>query len=160
MKYGEFVVLFCTVYLLRDNLALEYLYLVGCALNIMLKGSLKRLFKERRPHQESTDTYGFPSGHAQNLSFSLTFLYLVHRTEWWNHIHFLSIVAILTMVERYSVNKHTWSQLVGGLMVGTMFAYMFVYTLSVKSSIVSPGLVGTLGGLLDSGKPFLQPGHA
>ncbi len=123
------LLLFCiTVYLLWNQM-LVYVYVIGLVLNSILNKILKMVVQQKRPHGKSImnetysgiETYGMPSGHAQSVFYSITFLYLYG----YKSILFLGITC-LTVYQRWKYNNHTLQQLLIGSFVGIGMAY-FIY---------------------------------
>lgn len=97
----------------------------------MLNRTLKQIIKQPRPDgidyynswdsfkdNKYFDSYGMPSGHAQNVATAATFLILYKKNL---YITIYSILqSFLTMYQRYAYKKHTPSQLGGGAYVGTL----------------------------------------
>ncbi|NDB84546.1 MAG: phosphatase PAP2 family protein, partial [Alphaproteobacteria bacterium] len=81
------------------------------------------------------EQYGMPSGHAQNVSFIITYMYLVKKRSVWLIIE--TVIACITMYQRLSSNRHTISQLsvgfVVGIIVGTMSYYMVKHIIVQQS---------------------------
>jgi len=88
------------------------------------------LFQESRPEGSRTivdepyqgaDEYGMPSGHAQSVAFSTTYLYFVTKNILWLAME-LSVVA-LTLIQRWKYKNHSIDQLVIGVFVGAFWGY-------------------------------------
>ena len=102
------------------------------AVNSFLNGVLKNIIQEARPsgqvylndHDVVPDTapskYGMPSGHAQSVGYSTTFLYLVVRSP--AILIITSFIGALTIYQRFKYRRHTLSQLFTGLVIGSMVA--------------------------------------
>ena len=96
-KYGPFILIVITLYLLRNRNNLFFYYIIGIFMNILLNLVLKGVILEPRPLQDHKlfnlaikngkrfifkngiiphDICGMPSGHAQSALFSTTFIYL------------------------------------------------------------------------------------
>lgn len=99
----------------------------------LLNGILKHLIREPRPADQlhinghdqmlHADRFGMPSGHAQMTGYAVTFLYLVINSP------FAIVVAVfigsLTIFQRYKYRRHTATQLVIGLLIGSITATVF-----------------------------------
>jgi membrane-associated phospholipid phosphatase len=68
------------------------------------------------------DKYGMPSGHAQSVFFSMTYLYLVKGSPMWLLIEMF--VVILTLYQRYSYKQHSIKQLFAGSVIGFGIAHI------------------------------------
>jgi len=113
-----------------------YLYILLFFANSGLNRLLKILFRQKRPDNGQSfvgesylgnDFYGMPSGHAQSVFLSTTFVFLVKRSIWW--LIFELGISATTLIQRWKYNRHTVMQLVVGSIVGTVFA-AFGYILS------------------------------
>lgn len=112
-------------------------FLVGLFFNSQFNTILKSIIKEPRPSNitkhEGAQLYGMPSGHAQSVFFSLTFLYLV-KTSYWILLSMLFFAA-LTIYQRLNSKEHTSKQLLVGAFVGFVFANAWF---KLSKYIVSP----------------------
>ena len=71
-------------------------------------------------------TYGMPSGHSQNVVYSIAYLYgSVPDPGPWVGIGCALVVA-LTWIERWQFHNHTISQLAVGAVVGVALAYFVI----------------------------------
>lgn len=121
-------------------------YLLCLVANTVINNILKNIIQEPRPSgqiylNEQLDkgpiSYGMPSGHAQSVGFSITFLYLaVHSPA----ILYVSIfIGSLTLYQRYTYMRHTLSQLFAGLILGTiigLISYRTTYALVNNKNII------------------------
>jgi len=119
-------------------------YLVGLVFNTILNMVLKETFKDPRPEEDikvieialhkgkriSSDVYGMPSAHAQNMGFSTMFIYYATKSETWTTFYF--IVSVITMLQRYVFKNHTIAQVIIGFAVGCSVGYMFYYFFEKK----------------------------
>jgi membrane-associated phospholipid phosphatase len=124
--FGPLIILITNIY----NLWTQTLYLIGyfvfLLINSAVNKSLKSIFKEPRPYDEinimsgeihyGADVYGMPSGHAQSVSFSLIYLYLVQKSNLLLILN--TIILLLTVIQRWNYRKHTIEQLLIGTMAG------------------------------------------
>lgn len=90
---------------------------------------LKHWFRQPRPHihvhDKTNRDYGMPSGHAQQIVFTLVFVWLV-RPSW--RIFWLSLtVGAVGVIERYLDRRHTLEQLCAGGVIGGAFAVVSVF---------------------------------
>lgn len=106
-----------------------YLYILLFFTNTLFNRILKLIFRQKRPENgksfvgedyQGAEMYGMPSGHAQSVFYSTTFLFLVKQSVWWLILE-LGISAT-SLVQRWKYNRHTVAQLVVGSIVGTIFA--------------------------------------
>jgi membrane-associated phospholipid phosphatase len=123
-------------------------YVVFFALNSFLNGILKNLIQQARPsgqiylndHDIVPDTtpskYGMPSGHAQSVGYSITYLYLVVNNP---IILYVSLfIGALTVYQRFKYRRHTLTQLFTGLVIGSLFAmgsYVVTRTLMTQQKL-------------------------
>ena len=125
------IILFCiSVWKLSVRVPFLYGYLGLFLASTVVNKVLKVLFKEPRPEGSMTivgepyqgaDEYGMPSGHAQSVAFSTTYLYLVTKNMLWLALE-LCVVA-LTLIQRWKYKNHSVSQLVIGALVGAFWGY-------------------------------------
>jgi membrane-associated phospholipid phosphatase len=107
-------------------------YLVNALVNKFLKG----IFKQPRPTDgksvyaiedySGVERYGMPSGHAQTVSFIITYMYLVKKRSVWLMIEIG--IAGITMYQRFSSNRHTVEQLSVGFAVGMIVGIASFYS--------------------------------
>lgn len=110
-----------------------FIYIVCILLNGIFNGYLKNTIKNNRPYNSmkflntehfdrGVKVYGMPSGHSQNVFFSIVYLYLT--TKQFNPWIFLScFVALLMFIERALFHNHTLLQLLAGAALGSVIAY-------------------------------------
>ena len=88
------------------------------------------MFQEPRPEGSMTivgepyqgaDEYGMPSGHAQSVAFSTTYLYLVTKNVMWLALE-VCVVA-MTLIQRWKYKNHSVAQLCVGSLVGAFWGY-------------------------------------
>jgi membrane-associated phospholipid phosphatase len=106
-------------------------YLANAFINKLLKG----VFKQPRPMNgksvyaiedySGVEQYGMPSGHAQNVSFIVTYMYLVKKRSIWLIVE--TAIAGITMYQRFSSKRHTVEQLSVGFIVGNIVGAMSYY---------------------------------
>jgi membrane-associated phospholipid phosphatase len=112
-----------------------YWFIVGFAGNEMANVYLKMWIKEPRPkdpvkfidhnHLKGAHEYGMPSGHAQIVSFAVTFLILTKRPLWL--ILPSLFIFSLTLIQRWKYRRHTVEQLIVGSCIGSIFSYSCFY---------------------------------
>ena len=111
---------------------------VGVVANIFLNKFLKNVFREPRPpslhnlgsldnidNYRGVEIYGMPSGHAQSIFFSLSYLYLVKKS---NVVLMATLfLALATLYQRWFYGRHSVEQLLVGSLVGLGFAYTWFW---------------------------------
>jgi membrane-associated phospholipid phosphatase len=130
--YGPLIVgLINCVYLWRRKIIL-ITYVLFFMVNIFINGVLKNIIQEPRPTGQvylneydivpntAPSKYGMPSGHAQAMGYSITFLYLVAKSPALLIINVF--IGSLTVYQRFKYRRHTISQLVIGLVMGSLVA--------------------------------------
>ena len=126
---GPFILLAInSVYLWRRN---KYLvtYLTFFCIDAVINNRLKHFIKQPRPDnqiylneyditEENIDNhrYGMPSGHAQSVGYSITFLYLSSKST--ALLITTSFLGAITVYQRYKYHRHTIKQLLVGLIIG------------------------------------------
>ena len=125
------LILFCvSIWKLSVRIPFLYGYLGLFLASTIINKALKMLFKEPRPEGSRTiigepyqgaDEYGMPSGHAQSVCFSATYLYLVTKNAVWLALE-LCVVG-LTMIQRWKYKNHSAMQLAVGASVGIFGGY-------------------------------------
>lgn len=123
------------LYKLNSPLALGY-YALGSIVCILLNVVLKILIKQPRPKEDkpdfnfliqnnkrvSYDKFGMPSGHAQFMFFTLSFMACVmrgYKYYWWL-MTFFALLTANTVAQRVRDENHTVSQVIVGSVVGIM----------------------------------------
>ena len=125
-------------------------YVVFFALNSFLNGILKNLIQHPRPSSQiylndhdivpdsAPSKYGMPSGHAQSVGYSITYLYLVVNKP---IILYVSLfIGALTIYQRFKYRRHTNYQLLVGLVIGSivaMVSYQVTRTLNQQKLKIS-----------------------
>jgi len=114
-----------------------FVYIICVLLNGILNGYLKNTIKNNRPYNsmkflhtehfnKDVKVYGMPSGHTQNVFFSLVYLYLsTHQFIPW--VLLSCIIGLLTFIERGLFHNHSLLQLIAGALLGSVLAYVIVY---------------------------------
>ena len=128
--FGPFILFCISLWKLSTRVPFLYGY-VGLFLgSTLINKLLKILFKEPRPDGSRTivdepyqgaDAYGMPSGHAQSVCFSATYLYLTTKDLFWLALE-LCVVS-LTVLQRWKYKNHSIEQLAVGSLVGTFLGY-------------------------------------
>jgi membrane-associated phospholipid phosphatase len=141
--FAPIILLFLSLFLLRNNKKYLYYFFYGFVLNNILNIILKVAIKEPRPTTEqkvieigiangariSFDKFGMPSGHAQNCAYCLAFITMVLNDPFITA--FYTVITFNTLFQRYLYNNHTILQLVIGTFIGLFFGYI-TYTIANK----------------------------
>lgn len=111
-------------------------FIIGVFVNIQLNKILKYVFKEPRPSNKYSSNspyeggvdgkWGFPSGHAQVTSYAFIYLLLV-KPKKTVFLILLGIFLCISVIQRYVYNKHTLTQLIAGLFIGSTFAFFYIW---------------------------------
>ena len=134
-NYGPVIVFIISIYELFKKESYLFFYIIGIAFNTILNLFLKYIIRQPRPSLKnieftnkigyiySIDKYGMPSGHAQNLGFSLGFMFIFIKNSYilWIFI----IISLITMFQRYINNKHNIIQLFIGFVFGILLGFLF-----------------------------------
>jgi len=134
--FSEIIMILIVIYLLHSNLFYTFYYLFFVLLSGYLNTIFKSIIKEDRPDNYKKflysehisrikQVYGMPSGHSQNVFFSITYLYLTTK-EFIYWVQLLLVLAALMFYERLSFHNHTFLQLFVGGIIGIVFAYLVV----------------------------------
>lgn len=146
-KYGPIILLFYSMYFLREKETIFFYYIIGVFLNAIVNLILKGLLQQPRPSYDPKkfdlalkhgkrfifnngmpyDIFGMPSGHTQSCFFSTTFVFLSIRK--YNTLCIYLFLCLITMYQRVKYNYHTVLQVIVGACVGVLFGY-FMYYLS------------------------------
>lgn len=121
-------------------------YLIFAYINVFTNKWLKLHYKEARPSEieehglpikikdpdifgmPDAEIYGFPSGHAQQLLYSVFYLYFVKRST-----PFLLgglFITTLTIYQRWKFKRHSKKQLFVGSIIGVLIGYIGYYLTS------------------------------
>ena len=129
-----------TLFFTLDQKMPTIVFVVGSVCNLLLNTGLKMYFQQPRPtliqHSFALDfsdvhksccrlgphEYGMPSGHAQIVWFNTVFIALALKNKYITLIY--AAISICTMIQRVQYNNHTLSQVLAGMVVGTIFAYV------------------------------------
>jgi len=128
-----FLLSFIYIFLKKGKIMLFIIFFFLC---MIINTSLKLIIKEQRPEKRDFYTpllgheYGMPSGHAQLVTFSLFYLYLLYP----NNPILLFIASLCTTITSYQrvyTKMHTKKQVYAGIGVGLLLAF-------IASNIVIP----------------------
>lgn len=134
--FSEIIMVIFVSSIIYKNTRNLLFYIVGINISWIINRLLKNLIKEKRPNNqtkflnserviENSNMYGMPSGHSQNVFFSLCYLYL--STKQFYPLSLIGlIIGILTIFERWYFHNHTICQLIVGAVLGCLFAYLIV----------------------------------
>ena len=155
--FSEIIILLVVIYVLRHNHLDEVFFIVFFFLSGLMNTFLKEWIKEDRPknvvkylYSENISytkkIYGMPSGHSQNVFFSLFYLFLsTHQQIYWLELGV--VLTALMFYERWAFHNHTLLQLSMGAVVGVFLAYFVVFLREfVRKEIQGVGGVGGVGG--------------
>lgn len=135
--FGELILFSIVSFVLYSDIPDLLLFYIGLIANSFLNQTLKPWIKDPRPSNpikfladekimKGSNTYGLPSGHSQNVFYSLTFLYLtVQQLNVWTILS--CIVGFMTVYERWAHRNHTLLQLFSGATIGCAFAILVIY---------------------------------
>ena len=113
-------------------------------MNICLNYLLKIIIKHPRPDENLSifnatqahrkeerllHKYGMPSGHAQSVFFSTTFIFLSRENNYVKLLYLL--IALNTCRQRVAYKNHTILQIIVGAIVGCIFS-VIVYVYATK----------------------------
>ncbi len=145
--YGPFLIGFIDIISLWFRKMYLISYISFQILNLFINIILKHIIQEPRPSGQiylnehdtvdsSASKYGMPSGHAQSVAFSITYTYLVIHSPVILIIN--SFIGVLTIYQRYKYRRHTISQLIIGLITGSIVAMLSYET--AKIMITQPSI--------------------
>jgi len=141
-QYGPFILLLCSIFLLRNKSNLLFYYILFFGISVILNVVLKGLIQQSRPCIDREtfqlmmrnkeryikkngvpyDIFGMPSGHSQSVVFSTIFIYLCLRE--FNILLFYILISLITLFQRVINNHHTVLQLVIGSLAGALLGYI------------------------------------
>lgn len=135
--FAEFFSICMVTFLLWSRWCDLWIYGLGLLANRLVNMVFKHVVDNPRPQNpvkflesehftKGRNVNGMPSGHTQNVFFAMTYLFFVygHAQSW---ILAASLIALLTIVERYLFHNHTIPQLLVGSMVGIGMGFLFVH---------------------------------
>lgn len=136
--FSETILIVLSIFLLYTNTYSMVFYLIGVVGSFLTNQVLKQFIREKRPSSpikflnserfdNKTMVYGMPSGHSQNLFYSIFYLYLSIKDFYPWIFMISSLIGILTIAERWYFRNHTFKQLIVGAIIGSMFAVVTVY---------------------------------
>jgi membrane-associated phospholipid phosphatase len=132
--FGPMILFALTIIMLWGRFKYINVYLIFILFNTVLNKILKNTIKSSRPgklnentvyktheNESGADKFGMPSGHAQSVSFSTLYVYLVTKSK--NLLIVSSFISALTLIQRYRSKRHSMNQLLVGVIVGSCVAY-------------------------------------
>lgn len=139
--YGPMILILVSIFSLWKRKYYVYSYLFFYMINIFLNKILKKLVREPRPNNsidfrdiifdyfdkyKEEEQFGMPSGHAQMIFYSISFLYLVTKSP---ILLFISLfIGVLTLYQRWKYRNHTIYQLFIGSLIGLIFGSSVYYS--------------------------------
>ena len=135
--FGPIILALMNVYYLFYRKTYLYAYIIFLFVNQYINKGIKYFVKEPRPQNQipflskidkiGIEKYGMPSGHAQSIFYSTTFLYLTTLSS------YLLIISLffcaVTIYQRYIYRRHTLKQLTIGSLIGIIIGYtVFKFT--------------------------------
>lgn len=155
-NYGPIIIIIISIFNLFSKQKYLFYYIIGIVVNTILNFTLKNIIKEKRPslfykeynlselatdiskkndYKVSINAYGMPSGHAQNLGFSLGFMFLFIKNSYLLWIYL--IISLITLFKRYINHKHGINQLLIGFLIGLIIGFIFykIANHSIKGNI-------------------------
>ena len=150
--FGPVILGVLPIYLLWNKSNLFFYYIIGFLISALANLVLKGLLQMPRPTEDAGrfnlalthgrrfifksglpfDIFGMPSGHAQMVFYSTTFVYLALRNT--SILYFYLFVSLLTISQRVAFNYHTPLQVIVGALVGIGMGYLVYYL--AKNKIV------------------------
>ena len=139
---GPMLLLFTTIFLLRNKHNLLFYYILFVILSLFLNLVLKGMIQQPRPSIDSKtfnlmmknkeryiykhgipyDIFGMPSGHSQSVLLSTIFIYLSLRDI--KIALFYLFITLITLTQRVIDNHHTILQVIVGSLVGCIVGYV------------------------------------
>lgn len=147
--YGPNMLILLSMYLLWDKNNMFFFYILGLFIDFVLNLFLKGIIQQPRPCFDTRevqlalknnkryvyrsgipyDLFGMPSGHSSGVIFSTIFVFLVLRKTNWLYVYL--IISCIVMAQRVIYKHHTISQVICGVFVGALLAYV-VYSFAEK----------------------------
>ena len=133
--FGPMILFTLVIVILWGRYKYINVYLIFILFNTVLNKILKNTIKSPRPGKPSeytiyktyentsgSEAYGMPSGHAQSVSFSTLYVYLVTKSK--NLLIGGSFISALSLMQRYRFKRHSMKQLLVGVIIGSCVAYI------------------------------------
>ena len=133
--YGPIIVFLITIYNIFYMKYYFWNFLILTLMNAKFNEIIKLYIREPRPKDQvefidhnnlvGAHLYGMPSGHAQGISFSIIYLYLVKRSI---PLLFLTLfIGGITIYQRWKYHRHNIRQLIIGFGIGLVLGYFAYY---------------------------------
>jgi hypothetical protein len=133
---GPNIMIFVCLYELWNQPVYYWGFILLTIINIFFNKFLKLWIREPRPIKITRDHfteldkllmadaeyYGMPSGHAQGITFSIAYLFLVRESYFWLYIGLF--LFVITLYQRWISKKHSIQQLIIGSIIGSTFGYL------------------------------------
>ena len=125
--YGFWLI---TILSILGNYPLIIVFIIGVLLNSILHSILKYIFKKY------LGQFGIASlsGHFQALAFCFTFYTLSHKTINPYIILLFLFLALCCLLNCIMFNYHTTSEIILGIIFGTLFSYF--YFINIKPFVL------------------------
>lgn len=145
------LLLFLSIYLLRNLHTIGIYYLFGFFVNTILNLLLKGMIRQPRPSEDyqKFDTglrygklflfkddgipfniFGMPSGHLQSCIYSTIFVFLSLKR--YDLLFLYLFISAISMYQRVHYSYHTIVQTLAGSLVGSFVAIGFYYLVKQK----------------------------
>lgn len=134
--YGPLIIALMNIIFLWSRNIYLISYVLYLGVNALVNRVMKNIIQSPRPtgqifiskhDNDITSDYGMPSGHAQSVGYSITFMYLVVYSPVILYIS--TFIGAITIYQRYSYKRHTIFQLISGLIIGSIVG-MVSYTIT------------------------------
>ena len=142
-EFAPIIIMLYSVYLLSSKINLLLYYIYGTIANTILNVVIKNITQQPRPLDDPTlfnialknghnymfknniptDLFGMPSGHAENLFFSLFFISFALKAQ--NISLIICIITLISCIQRYNYNYHSLFQLFVGSIIGSCIGILF-----------------------------------
>lgn len=133
--FAPMILFTLSIILLWSHIKYLNVYFIFFIVNSLLNKVLKQFIQEPRPvklseqiiyknYENTTGSsiYGMPSAHAQSVTFSTIYTYLVTKTE--GVLICGGFISILSLVQRYRFKRHSIKQLIVGSLLGVGVAFI------------------------------------
>jgi membrane-associated phospholipid phosphatase len=141
--FSEIIMAFVVIIALHTNRLNTIVYMFFFLLSGYVNTLLKSFFQQSRPQKpikflysehfsRINADYGMPSGHSQNVFYSITYLFLTAKDGiYWLQLGL--VIATLMVYERWTFHNHTLIQLFVGALFGIMLGWSVV---TVRDAII------------------------
>ena len=147
--FSELIITIIVVFLLHSHVYILMFYLIGFVFSVYLNRWMKGQVKDPRPDhpikflasesftkaKPSDNFYGMPSGHSQQILYSIVYLYGTLREvckfsvpsvpctfeDSWIWIWICVAIGCFMILERWLFRNHTVSHLLVGAVVGVLY---------------------------------------